>query len=552
MREGGTLDRLVAAPSVRAGRRDPAPWIGGAAVLAGLLVLVAWPVAAAVAGSARSPGGATLASYRDFFSRGDHLALGGRSLGLALVSTPITVGLALVLGWACVRAAIPGGRALAAIVGLPLVAPTFFVALGLKLLAGDEGLLPRGLGVPWSVEGFAGIVLAQILTFLPPAWLVVVERLRVIDPALEDAAESLGAGRLEAFGRVTLSLVGRGLAAAALLVFVASIADFVNPFLIGGGYTVLATEIYARAAAGDLTGAAALAVILGVPCAVGAALLLRARAPGPMPAVGEPLPGRRPLPGGLSWSLVGLGTVVAAVIVAAGAAIVLGSLTRRWGEDWSLALGHYAGALAAAPLWRSLLIAVGAAVAGTGLALLAAYLVERPRAPVGAAIGALALLPDALPGGLVGVGYLLAFGPPESGAGALALVTASVVAWKLPAAFRSARAVFRRLPPDGEEAAMSLGAGRVSVAREIVLPLAGRSMLTVLVSYLGGGLTTASVVVFLVSPASPLAAPTALFGAAAGDLGGACALTMLLLVLSAAVALARPRPAEARAGSLLP
>src|SRR5207253_1141042 len=229
----------------------------------------------------------------------------------------------------------------------------------------------RAVGWRAGIAGFGGVVVAQTVAFLPDAFLVMVHTFRRTDDALEEAALNLGAGALATARDVTLALARPGLVWAALSVFVLCLSDFGNPFLIGGDFGVLTTEIYVRAArAHDLGGAAALSVPLIVPCLVAHALTAGWLGAPPRPS---------------RWTIhsaPGLGGVLATAI----------------------------GRLATRPH----------AVAVT--------LIER-----------WARLPAALPGTVLGVGYLLAFGGAAGPrAGAIWILAASIVFGKLPRAVSAA------------------------------------------------------------------------------------------------------------------
>src|SRR5438445_3248823 len=249
--------------SVFADRRTAPAVVGGAAA-ALLALFVAWPLLLVLVR------GATRAAE---LAGGAWLAVLARSLAVAAVSTAAAVALGSGLAYAVTRADVPGKRLVASACCVPAVLPPFFAALALLLLFGDGGLVVRAFGRRAAIAGFAGIVVAQTVAFLPDAFLVMVQTLRRTDDALEEAALNLGAGALATARGVTLALARPGLAWAALSVFVLCLSDFGNPFLIGGGFGVLTTEIYARAAgAHDLGGAAALSVPLIVPCLLAHAL----------------------------------------------------------------------------------------------------------------------------------------------------------------------------------------------------------------------------------------------------------------------------------------
>lgn len=535
-----------ASSAVRFRQLDLALAAATVAVLLALATFVAWPVVRVLAASLTGPEGFTLARYGEFFGTWQRARILLQTLAVAASSTALTIAVGLVLADAVTRTDIPGKRLVSLTSLLPLIGPPFLASLALLLLFGRDGALTRALGLPGTIEGFHGIVAAQVLSFLPVAYLLVGNALGGIDPALEEAAENLGAGSLTTLRRVTLVLARPGLASAALVVFVLCLTDFGNPFLVGGRYRVLATEIYAEVVrANDLAAAATLSAILLLPCL--AAGLLGASWIASVSSLRIPTAARstrRPTPAVVRWGLgvvcCGIGLLVAAVY----ALIPLGSLVRRWGSDWSPSLQHYAFASmpgGVSPLWQSLRLALVAGVAGTAMALGTAYLIERRRGAAARAVKLLGLLPAALPGAVVGVGYLLAFGPPLFPTGTLWLLVASVVGWKLPVALLAAMSAVGKVAPALEEAAVSLGAGGTRTFARVVLPQLAGGASSVFVYFFVSGMVTVSAVVFLVSPGGDLASVAVLSRVAAGDLGVACALaTVVLGVALGAVLLVRP------------
>src|SRR5437016_11099223 len=199
---------------------------------------------------------------------------------------------------------------------LPLISPPFLVSLAFILLLGRNGVITQALHLDWSIYGFTGIVVSQVFTFLPQAYLLLANVLGNIDVSLEEAAENLGAGPLKILRVVTLSLARPGLASAALIVFILCMTDFGNPILVGGRYNVLATEIYAQVIGmNDFASAATMSVVLVVPCLV--AYLLNAHWVGSRSYVTVSSAARtvvRPTPAAVRWPLFVVSAGIAAFI----------------------------------------------------------------------------------------------------------------------------------------------------------------------------------------------------------------------------------------------
>jgi iron(III) transport system permease protein len=186
-------------------------------------------------------------------------------------------------------------------------------------------------------------------------------------------------------------------------------------------------------------------------------------------------------------------------------------------------------------------LAVISGVLGTVLALLTAYVVERRRAPAARTIETLALLPAALPGTVIGVGYILAFNvPPLLLTGTVWVLVASVIFWKFPVAVLTAMNTLKQVDPAIEEAAVSLGAGAVRTFTRVVLPLLTGTAFSIFVYFFVNGMVTVSAVIFLIYPGFNLGSVAILAQVENGYPGVACALgTIILAIVIGAVLLLR-------------
>jgi iron(III) transport system permease protein len=509
-------------------------------VLLGLVTFVLWPVVKVLGLSVVGPGGVTLANYAAFFGTWRLFRILLNSLLVSAVSTALTVTVALVLAYAVTRTTMPGKRFVSLMSLLPLISPPFLVSLAFILLFGRNGALTHGLGLGGSIYGFHGIVLAQVFTFLPQAYILLANVLANIDTSLEEAAENLGAGFGVTLRRVTLALARPGLASAALIVFILCMTDFGNPILVGGRYNVLATEIYSQVIGmNDFAAASTMSVVLIAPCL--AAYLLNGLWVGRHSYVTVSAGARavlRPTPGRVRWPLFALSTGLAAFVGVIYGLIPLGSLVRLWGSDWTLSFKHYrfeSTAEGAWPIVHSVELALLSGVVGTALAVLTAHVIERRRAALGGvarAIEFVSLLPAALPGTVIGVGYILAFNvPPLVLTGTVWILAASVVFWKFPLAVAAALNALKQIDPAIEEAAVSLGAGGARTFVRVVLPLLTGTVFSIFVYFFINGMVTVSAVIFLIYPGFNLGSVAILAQVENGYPGVACALGTIILAI---------------------
>jgi iron(III) transport system permease protein len=537
-----TTRSIAARPffSARPRRGEVVTLAVAAAVLLLLLTFVVWPIVRMLGLSVAGPAGGTLANYGAFFSTWRLVRILVNSLAVSAVSTLITVAVALVLAYAVTRTTVPGKRFVSLMSLLPLISPPFLVSLAFILLFGRNGVVTHGLGLDWSIYGFHGIVVSQVFTFLPQAYILLANVLADIDTSLEEAAENLGAGLGVTLRRVTLALARPGLASAGLIVFILCMTDFGNPILVGGRYNVLATEIYSQVIGmNDFASASTMSVVLIVPCLV--AYLLNAYWVGARSYVtvsGASRTGVRPTPAAVRWPLFIVSGGIALFVGVIYGLIPLGSVVRLWGSDWSLSLQHYgfrSTAEGAWPIWNSVKLALVSGIVGTALALVTAYVVERRRPALGAsarAIEFLSLLPAALPGTVIGVGFILAFNvPPLSLTGTIWILVVSVVFWKFPVAVLAAINALKQIDPAIEEAAVSLGAGSVRTFANVVLPLLTGTAFSIFIYFFINGMVTVSAVIFLIYPGFNLGSVAILAQVENGYPGVACALGTIILAI---------------------
>jgi iron(III) transport system permease protein len=487
--------------------------------------------------------GPSLDAVRGLLGDWTHRAALRNSLLLAgLVGTAGTA-LGLALALLAVRAPLrPAvGRALDAVIILPLISPPFTAAIALIFALGPRGLVSyHVLGIrELHIYGLWGTALSETLTYFPIAYLTLKGVLANIDPNLEDAAMSLGAARRRVFRTVTAPLAVPGLANAFLLVSAASLADFATPLILGGTrFPVLPTQAFLQITGlYDMRGGAALSFLLLVP-ALGIFLAQRRLTEGRSFVTVTGRAGARTRVKGLSpgatAALAALAALVVLLVLVVYALIAAASCVRALGADNTLSLAHYehvfTGGLKA--VRDTLLIAAICMPAGGLFAVVLGFLVARSRLPGRRALEFAAMINYALPGTIVGIGYLVAFNdPPLALTGtAFILVVCYVFRYSL-AGTRATAALLAQVDPAIEEASASLGARRDVTFRRVVLPLVRPALLAGMTVLFIRAMTAISATIFLVSIQWSLVTVRILEGITNLELGQASAFSMLVIVL---------------------
>lgn len=467
------------------------------------------------------------------------------SLVSTVLSTTTAVLVGLAFAFATTRPDIPGRRFFRSVALLPLFAPPFMVAFSYILLFGRQGLITRHLlGLDVNIFGPHGLWMVQTVAFFPLAMLVIGGVLESVNPSLEHAARTLGADERQLVRTVTLALARPGIAGAALVVAISVLADFGNAVVIAGGWPLLATEAWFRMEGmADLRGASLVVALLMIPTT---ALFLAERywvsrrRYTTITGRGSRLE-RPPTYPPLKWVVFGVCTVVSTLVLAVYLGVLAGAFTAVWGRDWSLTLDHWSlAADRVATLWSSLRVATGAGLVTAVAGIILAFLNSRPL-PLRRALDFLAVLPGALPGVFVGVGYVLAFNrPPLELVGTPWVLVLALAFWHLPLGYQAAVAQLHQVDRSIEEAATNLGARGFRLLLDVYLPLLGRAFVEGFTVSFVRAVTNVSIAVFLVSPGNVVATFSILNMIGNGIWGGAAALTtMLLLVTYAGLGLAR-------------
>lgn len=390
---------------------------------------------------------------------------------------------------------------------LPVVSPPFVVALSAILLFGRVGLITREfLGMQnANIYGFHGLVLVMVLTEFPVAFLVLIGLLQNIDPSLEEAARNAGASRLQVFRTVTLPLMIPGLANAFLLVFITALADFGNPMVIGGNYMVLAVQIYQQAIGGyDLQGGAAVAVLL-LLITVAVFVLQRYWVAGRsyVTITGKPSRQRTQIRDPrVVWPLFVLTGIFALFVCAMYLLIPINAFIKLWGINWTLTLDNfkYVLGLGMKPIYDTTRLALLSMPISGLFGMVIAYIVTKKRFVGRGAVEFVAMLSLAVPGTVIGIGYILAFNkPPIVLTATGTILVLAFVFRNMPVGIRSGIAALEQIDPALEEASTNLGATTAQTFRKVMLPLMGSAFFSGLIYSFVRAMTAVSQVIFLVS-----------------------------------------------------
>jgi iron(III) transport system permease protein len=459
-----------------------------------LVWLVCYPLAVTLAEALGAPNW-SLAHFAEFARRRDEWGALWGSLWISLATVALAGAIGVPLAFLFERAEFPGRRTLGALVALPVVLPPLVGVVAFLFLYGESGFLSRAVQAalrldspPWRLSGPAAILLVHAYSMYVYFYLFTRAGLTRLDGAYLEAAASLGAGPWRTLRRVTLPLLSPALTGAALLTFMTSLASFSAPYLFGGTFRVLTTQILFSRLNGDIAMAMVETSVLAAVALAGLFLLQRSEArrmPGGTAGVRGLAPSRRRL-GRSRFLVAALGWLLAVFLLLPHGTLFLVSLVPP--GTWThqalppvLELSNYRALFSEPerlrPIANSLWMAAVSTAAALGIGLLASWLAVTRRSRWRSGIETLIGMPWALPGTVFAVALAATFSRNAPWAGRFVLVgTAAILPLayfvrSLPLTGRAAFAGLRQLDPALEEAGASLGAGPWRRLRRIILPL---------------------------------------------------------------------------------
>jgi iron(III) transport system permease protein len=461
-----------------------------------LLWTVLYPNLFVLRDSITTNGQLTFEHYQRFAdSRADLRAL-WNSVWISLASVALAALLGIPLAFFFARLDFPMRRLLAALSALPVLLPPLVGVISFLVLYGETGFFTRGiqslLGLdspPWRLNGAGAVLFVHAYTMYVYFFMFVSAALQRLDPAVVEAAAALGSSKWRTMFRVTLPMLAPAIGGAALLVFMTSMGSFSAPYVFGGGFRVLTTQIFASKLNGDLPVAAVETVILATVSIVFLWLLQRYEQDKSYTGASKGnarMPLLRPLSKAKQFLLTLAGCVIVLFLILPHLTVLAVSFVpeRTWTtqivppeystENYRLIFQERE---MLRPVMNSLVLSTWATIANVIFALAAAYILARRRVRARWLINALVILPWALPGTVLAMALASTFSVNQPWAGRMVLVgTAAILPLayfirNIPLVTRSTLASFQQIDPSLEEASASLGASWLTTWRRVLIPM---------------------------------------------------------------------------------
>jgi iron(III) transport system permease protein len=486
--------------------RDPILLVSIFSILVVVLLFVVIPLFSILRQSFFYEASLSVHHYRTFFRLAYNIDTLWNTIKLGVSVSAIGTAVAFLFAYATTYLKIPHKRFFRVLSILPMISPPFVISLSAILLFGRSGLITRHLlGIRTDIYGFWGLLLTQTLSFFPIGYLMLTNLLQNIDPSIEEASQALGATQRKVFQTVTLPLMIPGLANAALLIFIQSLADFGNAIVIGGNYTTMAVQIYQQGiGAYDMAGATALAVVLLSISML--AFYLQHQVIGKrsyITVTGKAAKERILIRNkGATIPIYIVCMSISVLVVGMYALVPYGAFVRLWGVDFSFTTRWMVYVLTIGRRYiidSTILSVMSTPIAGI-LGIVSAFLIVRKNFPGKRFMESSILMAIALPGTVMGLAYVLTYNtPPLILTGGSIILIIALVIRSMPVGTRSAIAALKQIDPSIEEAASICGASSKKVFTSITIPLIKPVFFSSMMYAFIRGMTLVSTIIFLVS-----------------------------------------------------
>jgi iron(III) transport system permease protein len=500
-----------------------------------LAFFLLYPIIAVLLKSLRGPSGFTLEYFQAFFSKSYYFQSLYNTLLLGAINTVICLVIGFCLAYMTTRGPWILRKPLKIITLIPLIAPPYLFALSLIILLGRNGLVTRMFDLHWQLYGFSGVVISQTLAFIPLAYMMIENTLMSLNPNLEESASDMGASEATILRTITIPLLAPGLLKAALLIFVMTIAEFGNAAILGGRTPFLAPDTYTVITGeSDFNMGSVLSVILIAPCILIFFIhtyMLEGKkftTIGGKPVASEP----RKISPLIKVPFIIISAGAAGAILACFGVVLVASFYKILGVTHNAVLSNYLDFTSNRAIYNSIRVSFVAAVIGAIIGVLLAYVIVRGKFFGRTFIEMVSLSGFALPGTVLGIGYLLAFSaPPLQLTGGIMILALNCVFRFLAVGVEAGISKLHQIHIEIEEASADLGASFLTTFYKVVLPIMFPAFIAGFIYTFMTAIVSLSAVVFLVSPGFDLASVKIFDAAIYGEIGIASATTMKLVLI---------------------
>ncbi|MGF1490993.1 MAG: putative 2-aminoethylphosphonate ABC transporter permease subunit [Microcoleaceae cyanobacterium] len=475
----------------------------------------------------------------------------GHSLFVAAVSTLICVLLAFVFAYALTRTAVKGKGIFRTLGMLPLYIPPMAHAIGLIYLFGNQGIVTKGFfgllpGVDIGLYGAPGIILGESLYCFPQALVILTTALSLTDARLYESAEVLKTSPIRTFLTITLPGVKYGLVSAIFVCFILAFTDFGVPKVVGGGYNVLATDIYKQVVGQqNFSMGATISVFLLIPAVVAYIINRIIQRRQTTFVSSKSVPFQAKPNSKVDWAMFAFCSLVSLAFLIVFGTIIFASIVKVWPYNFTPSLRHYdfgsVGGGGYQAYLNSIIMSLLTAVIGTVIVFINAYIIEKGKGLswLRSVNSFLSTLPLAIPGLVLGLSYVFFFNNPKNPLnfiyGTVAILVLCNIIHFYTVCFLTANTALQQVDPEFESVSACMGVPFYKTFGRVTVPMSLPAILEIGIYYFVNAMITVSALVFLYPANFPLAAVAIINMDDAGDVAAAAAMSTLVVFTSIGV-----------------
>lgn len=500
-----------------------------------------------------------LSNFKEYFSNKNLLISLKNTFTISIASSVISLVLAFIYTYGVQRTTIRFKNIFKYIALMPLFAPTMMHGISLVYLFGRKGAVTTGffdklpqLAFDINLYGATGIIIAEVLYIFPQIFLVLNIALSTTDYRLYEAADMLGTSNFRKFFTITLPNMKYGMISSFIIAFILSFTDFGAPKVVGGNFSVLATDVYIKVVGqNNMSMGAVVSIILLIP-SVAAFFIdqkIQKKQGVVLNAKSIPYTAKENKARDIFFYIYTI--LICLFIISIFVTIFVSAFSKLWPYDLSFSLNNfkfydYNGGIEIF-FKNSFILAVFSGIFGTFMTFMSAYLIEKKEKKTlkDKVIYFLSLVPLALPGMVIGISYIFFFNksyftipflnisimnPFNSLYKTIWIMVLANVIHFYSISFLTANTALKKLDKEFERVSLSMGIPWYKTFSNVTFPMCLESILEIFFYYFVNSMVTISALVFLYTSSLNLLSIAVINLDDTGEIAKASAMSIVILL----------------------
>lgn len=530
-------------------------------ILIFLLVAIVFPLGLLLTKSFENNSGEFigLSNFKEYFSNKNLLISLKNTFTISIASSVISLVLAFVYAYGVQRTTIRFKNIFKYIALMPLFAPTMMHGISLVYLFGRKGAVTTGffdklpqLAFDINLYGATGIIIAEVLYIFPQIFLVLNIALSTTDYRLYEAADMLGTSNFRKFFTITLPNMKYGMISSFIIAFILSFTDFGAPKVVGGNFSVLATDVYIKVVGqNNMSMGAVVSIILLIP-SVAAFFIdqkIQKKQGVVLNAKSIPYTAKENKARDIFFYIYTI--LICLFIISIFVTIFVSAFSKLWPYDLSFSFNNfkfydYNGGIEIF-FKNSFILAFFSGIFGTFMTFMSAYLIEKKEKKTlkDKVIYFLSLVPLALPGMVIGISYIFFFNksyftipflnisimnPFNSLYKTIWIMVLANVIHFYSISFLTANTALKKLDKEFERVSLSMGIPWYKTFSNVTFPMCLESILEIFFYYFVNSMVTISALVFLYTSSLNLLSIAVINLDDTGEIAKASAMSIVILL----------------------